>query len=175
MTEFGKKLISSKDVQKRCNDWVESQKDFTYTDETQCKRKQIDDDDNYNTDSEFDSVSECGTKRRVGFPLKREVFHLSCEWTGCKHETNHVERFVNHVASHVSDLNTRTNEKEVSVYICQWTDCLYESDEPDEISRHVNLHAYHTKLKCIGSNIRSRIKLPVRNYPLAVNCQTTIL
>ncbi|XP_017755596.1 PREDICTED: histone H4 transcription factor-like [Eufriesea mexicana] len=161
MAEFTKNLITSKDVQKRCDDWVESQKVFTYTDETQCKRKQTDDDDSYNTDSEFDSVSECGTKRRrVGLPLKREVYHLCCEWTGCKYEANHVERFVNHVAAHVSDLNTRTNEKEINVYVCQWSGCLYESNDPDEISRHVNYHAYHTKLKCIGSNIRTRIKLP---------------
>lgn len=165
MSEFGKKLVTGKDVQQCCNDWVETQKNLSYTDETNAKRKQADDDDSYNTDSEFDSVSECGAKRRrVGVPLKREVFHLSCEWPGCEYETNHVERYVSHVAEHVSDLSTRTNEKDVDVYVCQWSGCFYESNEPDEISRHVNYHAFHTKLKCIGSNIRARIKLPVRNY-----------
>lgn len=165
MAEFAKNLISSKDVQKQCNDWIESQKNFTYTDEIQFKRKQIDDNDSYNTDSEFDSVSENGAKRRrVGLPVKREVYHLFCEWIDCKYETNHVEKFINHVATHVSDLNTRINEKDINVYICQWSGCLYESNDPDEISRHVNYHAYHTKLKCIGSNIRTRIKLPVSNY-----------
>lgn len=64
------------------------------------------------------------------------------------------------MATHVSDLNTRINEKDINVYVCQWSGCLYESNDPDEISRHVNYHAYHTKLKCIGSNIRTRIKLP---------------
>ncbi|XP_076750156.1 histone H4 transcription factor [Xylocopa sonorina] len=161
MAEFAEKLITSKDVQERCNDWVKSQKNFTYADKSQSKRKAEDDNDSYDTDSEFDSVSECGTKRRrIGLPLKREVYHLTCEWAGCKYETNRVERFVNHVAAHVSDLSTRTNEENVSVYVCQWNGCVYESNDPDEISRHVNYHAYHTKLKCIGSNIRSRIKLP---------------
>ncbi|XP_015433360.1 PREDICTED: histone H4 transcription factor [Dufourea novaeangliae] len=161
MAEFVKKL-TSKDVQERCNEWVESQKNFTYTDEDKQKRKQTDDDDSYNTDSEFDSISECGTKRRrVGLPLKREVYHLSCGWTNCEYETNRVERFVNHVAGHVSDLSIRTNEKGIDVYVCKWIGCFYENNDPDEISRHVNYHAYHTKLKCIGSNIRARIKLPV--------------
>ena len=161
MSEFGKKLVTSKDVQQCCNDWIETQKNLSYTDQTNGKRKQADDDDSYNTDSEFDSVSECGAKRRrVGVPLKREVFHLACEWPGCEYETNHVERYVSHVAEHVSDLSTRTNEKGVDVYVCQWSGCFYESNEPDEISRHVNYHAFHTKLKCIGSNIRARIKLP---------------
>lgn len=167
MTEFAEKLITSKDVEQRCNEWVESQKNVTYTDEVQHKRKTTDDDDDdsCNTESEFDSVSECGTKRRrVGLPLKREVFHLSCEWIGCEYETNHVERFVKHVGWHVSDLSIRTNEKGVDVYVCQWNDCFYENNNSDEISRHVNYHAFHTKLKCIGSNIRARIKLPVRNY-----------
>ncbi|XP_076166637.1 histone H4 transcription factor [Ptiloglossa arizonensis] len=161
MAEFAKKLITSKDMQQRCNDWVESQKNFTYMDEIHYKRKQTDDDDSYNTDSEFDSVSECGAKRRrVGLPLKREVFHLSCEWIGCEYEANHVERFVQHVAQHVSELNIQTNEQGINVYVCQWSGCFYENNDPDEISRHVNYHAYHTKLKCIGSNIRARIKLP---------------
>ncbi|XP_078036291.1 histone H4 transcription factor [Augochlora pura] len=161
MAEFVKKLITSKDVQQRCNEWVESQKNVTYTDEVHQKRKQTDDDDSCNTDSEFDSVSESGKKRRrVGLPVKREVYHLSCEWTDCEYENNHVERFVKHVAQHVSDLGTRTNEKGIDVYVCQWSGCFYENNDPDEISRHVNYHGYHTKLKCIGSNIRSRVKLP---------------
>ncbi|XP_034177913.2 histone H4 transcription factor [Osmia lignaria lignaria] len=161
MAEFEKKLITSKEVQQRCNDWVESQKNCQYTDEAQYKRKLTDDDDIYNTDSEFDSVSECGTKRRrVGLPLKCEVYHLFCEWISCEYESNHVKRFVDHVSEHVSDLSTRTNEKDITVYVCQWNGCFYESNDPDEITRHVNYHSYHTKLKCIGSNIRARIKLP---------------
>lgn len=153
MAESGQKLITSKDVQQWCNDWVESQKNFTYTDETSCKRKQTDDDESYNTDSEFDSVSECGAKRRrVGLPLKREVFHLSCEWPGCEYEINHVEKFVNHVAEHVSDLGIRTNEKGIDVYVCQWSGCFYESNdrsrwnlkarELSRVSHEVEMHRF---------------------------------
>ncbi|XP_054011388.1 histone H4 transcription factor [Hylaeus anthracinus] len=163
MAEFGEKLITSKDSEQRCLDWIKSQKDCAYSNETQ-KRKADDDDDDdesYVTDSEFDSVSECGAKRRrVGLAQNREVLNLSCAWTNCEFETDHVERFAKHVAQHVPDLSTETNEKGVEVYVCQWDGCFYANNDPDEISRHVNYHAYHTKLKCIGSNIRARIKLP---------------
>ncbi|XP_043255492.1 histone H4 transcription factor isoform X1 [Colletes gigas] len=159
MTEFATKLITSKDMQQRCNDWVESQKDCTYEDETHYKRK-IDDEDSYRTDSEFDSVSDCPKKKRVGLPLNREILHLFCEWIDCEYESNSIDRFVKHVAQHVSDVNIQINERDIDVYECLWRDCFYTNNNPDDISRHVNYHAFHTKLKCVGSNIRSRIKLP---------------
>ncbi|XP_017891355.1 histone H4 transcription factor [Ceratina calcarata] len=162
MSEASVKLMPSKEVKEHCIGWVELQNDSSSADDK--KKDTVDDDDNdesFYTDSEFDSVSECGTKRRrVGLPLKRQVYRLYCGWTACEYETNHVERYARHVGKHVADVCVRPNEDDVETYVCQWNGCTYESSNPDEVSRHVNYHSFHTKLKCIGSNIRARIKLP---------------
>jgi hypothetical protein len=47
------------------------------------------------------------------------------------------------------------------VYACFWGPCVFKSMDFNEITRHVNFHSYHTKLKCIGSNILARSGLPV--------------
>lgn len=163
MSDVVKKLMASKVVLDRCNKWVESQKDYSYTEEDTLKRKsEISEyDDCYNTDSEFDSVSECGNKRRrVGTQLKNEVLDLVCQWKECTFRSSHMEQFLRHVSSHIPSIQISVRDDN-EVYVCQWENCSYESDVSDEIPRHVNYHAYHTKLKCIGSNIRRQIKLPV--------------
>ncbi|KAL6431208.1 hypothetical protein ACFW04_007130 [Cataglyphis niger] len=146
----------------RCSKWVESQQDYPYSEEDTLKRKleESEYDDWYNTDSEFDSVSECGAKRhKVGIQLKDEVLDLTCEWTACTFRGNHMDQFMRHVSSHIPNIHISVKDDN-EVYVCQWKDCSYCTDVCDEIVQHVNYHAYHTKLKCIGSNVRARTKLP---------------
>ncbi|KAG8035804.1 hypothetical protein G9C98_001460 [Cotesia typhae] len=145
----------------------------------------------FDTDSEFDSVSECGgKKRKLQTHSKDEVLNLICEWKDCQYTSTVVERFVHHVANHVTDLDVKissdsknietnnidgSNNKnnviedgdkkeddtcEKGVYVCKWKHCGYENDSTPIIIKHVNYHAYHTKLKCIGANLRGKIKLP---------------
>lgn len=163
-------MIPSK-VQERCSKWVESQKDYSYSDEDSLKRKLKEDteyEDWYNTDSEFDSVSECGAKRRkVGTPLRNEKLNLVCEWEECTFRSDHMDKFLKHVSSHIPNVQISMKDDN-EVYVCQWKDCPYDSDVCDEVIRHINYHAYHTKLKCIGSNIRGRTKLPVSIWPVFV-------
>ncbi|XP_033608702.1 histone H4 transcription factor-like isoform X2 [Cryptotermes secundus] len=53
------------------------------------------------------------------------------------------------------------------VYVCLWEKCGFESADSSEITRHVNFHSYHTKLKCIGSNILARSGLPICTLQVA--------
>lgn len=156
-------LMANKVLQDRCSTWVESQKDHSYSEEQSLKRKleEFEYDDWYNTDSEFDSVSECGgKKRKVGTQLKDEVLNLACEWKTCTFRSNYLDQFLRHVSSHIPSVQISMKDDN-EVYVCQWKDCPYNSDASDEIIRHINYHSYHTKLKCIGSNVRGRTKLPV--------------
>ncbi|XP_023723131.1 histone H4 transcription factor-like [Cryptotermes secundus] len=61
------------------------------------------------------------------------------------------------------------------VYVCLWEQCGFESADSNEITRHVNFHSYHTKVKCIGSNILARSKLPVSDEHSADMCFTHLL
>lgn len=162
MADLEAKLTASKAVLDRCSNWMEAQKDRTYEQETlKRKLKEFEFDDWYNTDSEFDSVSECGgKKRKVGTQLKDERLDLACEWKECTYRSGHLEQFLRHVSSHISNVEISVRENDNEVYVCLWKDCPYESDACDMIIRHINYHAYHTKLKCIGSNVRGRTKLP---------------
>jgi hypothetical protein len=47
------------------------------------------------------------------------------------------------------------------VYACLWESCGFQSSDPKEIVRHVNFHSFHTKIKCIGSNILAQSGQPV--------------
>lgn len=163
MADLEAKLTASKVVLDRCSNWVESQKDCSYSEEESLKRKlgEFEYDDWCNTDSEFDSVSECGgKKRKVGTQLKDEVLNLVCEWKECTFCSSRVDQFLKHVSSHIPSIQISVKD-DSEVYVCQWKDCPYDSDVCDKIVRHINYHAYHTKLKCIGSNVRGRTKLPV--------------
>ncbi|XP_011154415.1 histone H4 transcription factor isoform X1 [Harpegnathos saltator] len=151
----------SKIVQDRCIKWMELQ-DYSYTENTTAKRKLIEFeyDDCYNTDSEFDSVSVCDTKkRRVGIQLKDEILDLACEWKECSFRSRRMEQFLKHVSGHISNVQVRMKDGN-EVFVCQWKDCPYDTFACEEIALHVNYHSYHTKLKSIGSNVRERIKLP---------------
>lgn len=163
MSDTMKTLIADQEVQDRCNIWVKSQSELGFPSAPNLKRPaDCDPEECCETDSEFDSVSECGGKRRrVAVQVKNEVLNLVCQWKNCSFKTPSIDRFVSHVASHVPDLVIKHNGNGQQVYVCQWNNCAFENGISEEIMRHVNFHAYLTKLKCIGTNIRGRIKLPV--------------
>lgn len=55
------------------------------------------------------------------------------------------------------------------VYACLWEACGFESANTKQIIRHVNFHSYHTKIKCIGSNILAQSDLLVSDQHLHVS------
>ncbi|XP_011307228.1 histone H4 transcription factor [Fopius arisanus] len=162
MSDTMEGLMADQEGQEKCKIWVKSQTQLLEPSAPSLKREAACDLEEYfETDSEFDSVSECGAKkRRFGIQVKKEVLNLVCEWKNCSFKSCSIDRFLSHVATHVPDLEIKLNDSGDQVYACQWHDCGFENGISEEITRHVNFHAYHTKLKCIGSNIRERIKLP---------------
>lgn len=161
-------LSVNKDLQERCNEWIEtSQSGPVYNENFRTDQLLGENDQEYiDTDTEFDSVSECGSKRRKkGFKLKDEVFQLECEWRDCDFQTQFMGAFVKHVANHMTELEIREKESG-PVYVCLWTGCMYENGKTTDIMRHVNYHSFHTKIKCIGTNVRKRVQLPVRKILL---------
>lgn len=156
-------------VQDRCTEWVESQHDLSYESHSDTRKRRLAANDSVEsvleTESEFDSVSECGGKRRrVGYQSKEEILHLQCEWKDCTFECKTMELFICHVANHIPQLKVKRLPSGSECYVCQWKACTHESDDTTEIATHVNNHAYHTKLKCIGTNHRKRLKFPVLVY-----------
>ena len=161
MCEIMKKLIKSKEVQERCNYWVESQKDASLLEDPLYISKSNDSDE-FDTDSEFDSVSQCGTKRRrMALPVKAEKLDMLCEWKDCEFRHWSPERFLEHVGEHIPELELKILGDDNSIYVCGWKNCPYETTLSNEITWHVYYHAYHTKIKSIGINIRQRTRLPV--------------
>lgn len=148
-------------VKARCSNWVNVDVSPVATDTL---KRTLDCDYDYcNTDSEFDSVSECGKKRRrQGTQMKNEDLNLICAWKDCSFPPcSMMTSFVEHVSQHLNNITVKVTDNNDEVYVCQWKDCVFQTSGTDEITRHVNFHSFHTKLKCIGSNIRQRIKLPV--------------
>jgi hypothetical protein len=164
MNETVEQLMSSRDAQERCSHWIENVKKISVLNDNSSKLKLESESEEFiDTDSEFDSVSECGRKRRkIGVKLKTEKLNLSCEWKECHFNSNSMDFFIKHVANHITELDIKVTD-ETEVYACLWSGCVYESAIDVEIMRHVNYHAFHSKLKCIGMNTRGRTKLPVSN------------
>ncbi|XP_066993920.2 histone H4 transcription factor isoform X2 [Anabrus simplex] len=117
-------------------------------------------------DGELDSVtSSCGSRSKPKLvKAKDEKLHLQCEWLDCQFKTSHLLDFVKHVSYHIPELEVRVNEKGKDVYACLWSACEFQTPETKEIIRHVNFHSFHTKVKCIGSNMMKRSNIPKCTY-----------
>ena len=168
MNETVEQLIISRDAQDRCTNWVDNIKDdAVLIDDSNNKRKVDSESDDYmETDSEFSSVSTCGAKRRkLAVQLKKEKFNLVCEWKTCTFVNKSVDTFARHVANHVTELDIKITPED-EVFVCLWSGCTFECSFSVEITRHVNYHAYHSKLKSLGMNVRQRTKLPVSIFIL---------
>ena len=161
MCEIMKKLIKSKEVQERCSEWVESQKDVSML-EDPLLIPNLNESDEFDSDTDFDSVSQCGTKRRrTAKAMKDEKLDMLCEWKDCTFRNTSTKRFLDHVGKHIPELEIKIIGDESGIYLCGWKSCPYETALSHEITWHVYYHAYHAKIKCIGTNIKQRTKLPV--------------
>jgi hypothetical protein len=56
-----------------------------------------------------------------------------------------------------------------------WEQRGFESADSNEITRHINFYSYYTKIKCTGSNILARSRLPVSDEHSADTCFTHLL
>lgn len=88
-----------------------------------------------------------------------EPLELRCEWMDCTFQTTAMQGYMDHVASHVPAVEVDMQDAcDIRVLLhCQWQSCPWKTDKKSEdLQRHLFLHAYHTKLKCIGTNTKSR-------------------
>ncbi|OXU20486.1 hypothetical protein TSAR_003327 [Trichomalopsis sarcophagae] len=160
MNETVGQFMTSRDAQEKCSKWIENVKNLHIYNENGKHKLESDSEETIDTDSEFTSVSKCDVKRRkLGVQLKSEKLNLVCEWRECEFSNKSMDAFVKHVANHVSELDIKITS-DIEVYACLWSGCNYESEVDTDIMRHVNYHAFHSKLKCIGLNVRGRTKLP---------------
>ncbi|KAL7288098.1 hypothetical protein TKK_0017884 [Trichogramma kaykai] len=161
MNETVEQLMVSKDAQERCSKWID-QIDPLLLVTNNSKHKLEDDGESIvETDSEFDSVSECGAKRRkIAVKLKAETLNLSCQWRDCTFSEKSLDNFIKHVSYHIPEVEYKEISDDIGNYCCLWDGCEYQCDKDVQIMRHVNYHAFHTKIKSLGTNIRGRIKLP---------------
>lgn len=161
MNETVEQFMTSRDAQEKCSRWVENVKNSTIVNENGKHKLESDSEETIDTDSDFTSVSKSDAKKRkVAVKLKSEKLNLVCEWKECEFSSNSIDSFIKHVATHVTQLDIRITP-EMEVYACLWSGCIYENEIDVNIIRHVNYHAFHSKLKCIGLNVRGRTKLPV--------------
>ncbi|ODN03806.1 Histone H4 transcription factor [Orchesella cincta] len=88
-----------------------------------------------------------------------EPLQLQCEWMECRFKTTVMQVYMEHVACHVPAVEVHMHDaQDIQVFLyCRWQDCPWKTDKKaEDLQRHLYLHAYHTKLKCIGVNTRSR-------------------
>ncbi|XP_034943926.1 histone H4 transcription factor [Chelonus insularis] len=158
-----RELTKNEEIKERCQLWVKSQTESHPLSSPLCSERgaTCELDDCIDTDSEFDSVSECGgiKKRRITVSSKDEVLNLLCEWKNCNFKSISLDSYTRHVALHAPHLEIKTVDDQ-QVYACQWKGCEYLDENAAKITRHLNYHSYHTKLKVLGANLRGKIKLP---------------
>lgn len=160
MGDMVKKMIKTKELHARCSNWVESQMIMVPTEEDPLAILNLDESEDTVSNSEFDSVSQCGAKkRRLGTKLKDEQLNLRCEWKNCTLETSKEKVFLDHMSSHIPELELKIFENNTATYVCGWKNCPYETSLTTEITWHIYYHSYHQKLKSIGYNFKQRNKL----------------
>ncbi|XP_019384520.1 PREDICTED: histone H4 transcription factor-like isoform X1 [Crocodylus porosus] len=84
--------------------------------------------------------------------LKNSKLLLACEWQGCLFVGKGMEELFSHIAEH---LNKYLQLERAEQYQCWWRSCEFLAAGPRELITHINFHGYHTKLKFIGSQLKS--------------------
>ncbi|XP_074851924.1 histone H4 transcription factor-like [Carettochelys insculpta] len=89
-----------------------------------------------------------------GNKFKNSELILLCEWKECLFVGKHMEEFCDHVAEHMKVYEQHPVEG-TEKYQCWWRNCEFLSTSWRELVTHVNFHGYHTKLKFLGSQLRT--------------------
>ncbi|XP_021963367.1 histone H4 transcription factor [Folsomia candida] len=94
--------------------------------------------------------------------FRDEPLTLQCEWQDCTFTTQVMDVFMDHVGAHVPSVEVVLREDFATMTVifgCNWRHCPWTTDKTEDLQRHLFLHAYHTKLKCIGLNTSTRSNL----------------
>lgn len=87
--------------------------------------------------------------------LVEEPLNLRCECSEyCDYETQDYYSYLRHLDGHIDDIAASDEFK------CTWLNCGYKMVDFFKIKQHVYYHAFHQKLKNLGSNLLERTNLP---------------
>lgn len=81
---------------------------------------------------------------------------MKCEWNMCHSVFYKMEPFVTHVAEHCTCTKDHLTG---DGYICYWRECGFACPTTEELDRHIFFHAFHTKIKSLGT-----VVLKEKNY-----------
>lgn len=172
----------AKSIEAEVDEWVEQQFERHRNSSPLVSSDRFEDSnlDSLDDPSEQDDNSIIDNKKKLpAFQYSKEVFDMKCEWAECDFESLKVLQFVQHVSTHQPQIENRDSG---TMYCCLWDSCGFDSSSHDTVLRHINYHAYHTKIKSIGSSIMKRSNLPTcaldyagRNLlpvlPARLNCE----
>ncbi|XP_066941698.1 histone H4 transcription factor-like [Macrobrachium rosenbergii] len=109
---------------------------------------QIQEDSSPENEGSSSSRGTSSKRKNLKFEDCMKLITLECEWNECTDTFKKVETFCQHVDEHLSADSRAITE---DGYLCIWRECGYFCDSKEELNRHVCFHAFHTKLKAIGS------------------------
>lgn len=108
-------------------------------------------------ENEEETSSASSTKKRVHRycpKLDKIDFSLKCEWlSDCLNLSfNNMDSYLDHIDSHLDEYCSSVTNAEC--FECKWEACDSDSFSCEStFKRHVRFHAFHTKLKYIGSSV----------------------
>jgi hypothetical protein len=91
---------------------------------------------------------------------KAAILSLCCEWHDCVYTDDTMTRFVEHVHNHIN-VDLANIDETQDKFVCYWRDCGHDGTFPSVVNllRHVFFHAFHAKLKSIGSALSKQNSL----------------
>ncbi|CAI9722690.1 histone H4 transcription factor-like [Octopus vulgaris] len=95
-------------------------------------------------------------------PVNPRFLDLPCEWQECQFVTNEMEKFIKHLSEHLTTLLSSVTppEQVLGCFNCKWRNCdVAVIGHISDYTRHVFFHAFHTKIKCIGSMLVKNLEL----------------
>ncbi|GAB1598657.1 histone H4 transcription factor-like isoform X1 [Argonauta hians] len=95
-------------------------------------------------------------------PVNPRILHLPCEWQECQFVTDEMEKFIKHLSEHLTELLSSVTppEQVLGCFNCKWRNCdVAVIGHISDYTRHVFFHAFHTKIKCIGSMLVKNLEL----------------
>ncbi|XP_064611098.1 histone H4 transcription factor-like isoform X2 [Liolophura sinensis] len=85
---------------------------------------------------------------------------LRCEWGECIESFVSMQTFIKHMTNHISDYYKTWNGHQSGLFECKWRECgSHVSGQTTDFNRHVYFHAFHVKIKNVGTAVVEKSKL----------------
>ncbi|XP_063709515.1 histone H4 transcription factor [Culicoides brevitarsis] len=165
----GRKKVPFKvpqEIQEKCKDWIfdlkkvpKAEFDHATVEELPSDDDDVEPQDDYN---ENPANYECSFRKlpklNPNGPRDTAKMMLECEWNGCTQEFVEIKKYLEHINSHIVELNESEEAEDLN---CKWSLCKFEAPDGKSLRRHLCFHAYHTRIKTEGADLCNTVKLPV--------------